>query len=78
MQDSRHWKILIKALLDKGVDISAITEHSLLSDIGLDSLDLFSIIVRIENEYSIKIEDEELIKIKTVSDALNILKKYIP
>lgn len=77
MEDSKHWKILVKELHDKGVDMAGVTLETSFVSIGLDSLDMFSIVIKIEQKYNIKIDDNELTKIKTLKDAFEILKKYI-
>ena len=46
-------------------------------DLHLDSIDLFQIIMEIEEDFNIKLETEDLMKIKTIGDALNKTSKYI-
>lgn len=43
-------------------------------DLGADSLDLFELIMGLEEEYSIEIPAEELTDISTVGDVMNYLK----
>ncbi|MEG1820934.1 MAG: phosphopantetheine-binding protein [Malacoplasma sp.] len=43
-------------------------------DFDIDSISLMTIILEIENAFSIQLPDDELIKIKTVNDLLKILK----
>lgn len=45
-------------------------ETSFLDDLGADSLDVFQIIMSIEDEYEIKISNEEAEQIRTVGDAV--------
>ena len=40
-------------------------------DLHLDSIDLFQIIMEVESTFNIKIENEKLLDIKTIQDALN-------
>ena len=44
-------------------------------DLGADSLDLFELVMGLEEEYSIEIPAEELTDISTVGDVMNYLKE---
>ena len=44
-------------------------ETTFVDDLGADSLDVFQIIMGIEEEFDIEIDNEEAEKIKTVQDA---------
>ena len=46
-------------------------------DLGLDSLDALSMISDLEEEYGIKIPNQEILKIKTVGEAVESLGKRI-
>ncbi len=50
------------------------TETTFVDDLGADSLDLFQIIMGIEEEIGIEIPQEEAEKIVTVGDALEALR----
>lgn len=55
-----------------GVDRDEVVEDaSLIDDLGADSLDLVDLVMAFEEEFGIKIEDEELEKIKTVKDVVD-------
>ena len=43
-------------------------------DLGADSLDLVEMIMAMEEEFDVKIEDEEAEQIKTVQDAIDFIK----
>jgi acyl carrier protein len=45
-------------------------EASFVNDLGADSLDLVELIMAMEEEFDLKIEDEEAEKIKTVQDVI--------
>lgn len=45
-----------------------------MDDLGADSLDLFQIIMGIEEEFDIEIENEDAENIKTVGDAVEQIK----
>jgi acyl carrier protein len=48
-------------------------EASFVNDLGADSLDLVELIMAMEEEFDIKIEDEEAEKIKTVQDVIDFI-----
>ena len=57
------------------VDAATITEESSFKDdLGADSLDLFELVMALEDEYSVEIPSEDLEKILTVGDVINYLK----
>ena len=59
-----------------GVEVSEIKPESTFSeDLGADSLDLFEVVMGIEEEFNISIDNEDLDQIKTVQDAMNYIKE---
>jgi len=52
-------------------------ETTFVDDLGADSLDIFQIIMGIEEEFDIEIGNEEAEKISTVQDAVNQIKKAV-
>ena len=52
-------------------------ETTFVDDLGADSLDLFQIIMGIEEEFDIEIDNEEAEKIVTVQDAVDQIKKAV-
>lgn len=52
-----------------GLDESEITLSTSFEELGVDSLDLFQIIIEIEEAFDVQVEDAE--NIKTVQDAVN-------
>ena len=60
------------------VDENEVTmESTFIDDLGADSLDVFQIIMGIEEEFDIEIPNEEAEKIVTVGDAVEQLKKAV-
>ena len=60
------------------IDQSEITEDSSFkNDLGADSLDIFQIIMGIEDAFAIEIDNEEAEKIVTVGDAVEQIKNAI-
>lgn len=57
------------------VDAEELTmDTTFVDDLGADSLDIFQIVMGIEEEFDIEIENEEVEKIVTVSDAVEKIK----
>lgn len=52
-------------------------ETTFVDDLGADSLDIFQIIMGIEEEFDIEIDNDEAEKILTVQDAVNQIKKAV-
>lgn len=60
------------------VDENEVTmESTFIDDLGADSLDVFQIIMGIEEEFDIEIPNEEAEKIVTVDDAVEQIKKAV-
>ena len=74
----------IKTMLEKmkeiiadqlSVDAESITaESSFKEDLGADSLDLFELVMALEDEYSVEIPSEDLEKLTTVQQVMDYLK----
>lgn len=57
------------------VDADSITEESSFKDdLGADSLDLFELVMALEDEYSVEIPADDLQKLATVGDVIKYLK----
>ena len=60
-----------------GCDEEKITmEAGIADDLGIDSLDAVELVMALEEEFDIKIPDEELGKMKKVSDIVGCIEKY--
>lgn len=58
------------------VDVSEIgLETSFKDDLGADSLDLFELVMALEEEYDVEIPSDDLANIATVEDVVNYLKE---
>ena len=58
------------------VDADSITESSSFKDdLGADSLDLFELVMALEDEYSVEIPAEDLQNLLTVGEVINYLKE---
>lgn len=62
-------------VVDKlGVEESEVTmEASFREDLGADSLDLFEVVMGIEEEFDVTIDNDDLEKIVTVKDAMDYI-----
>lgn len=64
-------KVLIDAI---NVDASEVTpEAKLNDDLGIDSLAAVELALELENVFDVRIEDEELAKLVTVQDVIDII-----
>ena len=58
-----------------GCDAEQVTmDASLADDLGADSLDLFELVMALEDEYSVEIPAEDLQNLATVGDVMKYLK----
>ena len=64
-----------QAVIEKlGIEESKVTnETSFINDIGADSLDTVELVMKFEEEFDIKIPDEDSEKIMKVGDAINYI-----
>ena len=57
-----------------GVQEDEVTmEASMQDDLGADSLDLVDLVMSVEEEFGVKVADEDLENIKTVGDIVNYI-----
>ena len=70
---------LTKLLIDRcGTKAEAIRpEANLQADLGLDSLDAVELAIAIEDEFDVKIMDDDIKKLATVTDALALIKNLL-
>ena len=68
---------LQEIIADKlGIEASEIKPESKFSeDLGADSLDLFEVVMGLEEAFDISIDNEDLDQIKTVQDAMDYIVK---
>lgn len=69
------YSALKDTLVDKlKVDESTITEEAnLFEDLGLDSIDLMTVVMAVEERFNIEVSDEELEDVTTLKQAADIL-----
>ena len=64
-------EIIVEKLGDNEEDVQL--ETRFIEDLDADSLDLFQVIMELEDTFNVKVEDVE--NIKTVSDAVSFIEK---
>lgn len=58
-------------------DFSALTEDSVIADMGVDSLAMLEVVGEMERELQIQIPDDQLVGIETVAQLLDLVEKRI-
>lgn len=69
----------IKALVAEslGADLEELTEETTFSDdLNADSLDLFEMVMELEDKFGVKIPTEDLEKIKTIGDVRDYIEEH--
>ncbi len=74
--DIERFKKLIADELS--IDPAQVKEEArFIEDLGADSIGLMELVMKFEEEYGIKIPDEDIEKIRTVGDAINYIKSKL-
>lgn len=71
----RFRQILAKKLKMKESQISK--ESRLTDDIGVDSVDFWEIIAKVEQEFGIDVKDKDIKEVNTVQDVVDVLKEKV-
>lgn len=59
-----------------GKDRNEITlDSDIIKDLGLDSLDIVTLIMAVEDEYGFTADDDEIVSLKTVGDVVSYIEK---
>ena len=66
-------KTVYEALPQFGIDESAITRDATFEDLDVDSLDLAELSQIIEDEHGVQLKGDDVAKIKTVGDAIDLV-----
>jgi acyl carrier protein len=72
--EARLKKIIADQLSVNEEDV--VPEASFIDDLNADSLDLVELIMSLEEEFSVKISDEDAAKILTVQDAMDYMQEH--
>lgn len=73
--EERLKKIIAKELSVSEDEVTP--DASFIEDLNADSLDLVELIMALEEEFNVKISDEEADKIKTVRDAIEYVREHV-
>ncbi|MCR4829963.1 MAG: acyl carrier protein [Pseudobutyrivibrio sp.] len=71
---------LLKEIIAEVLNVDAAeitTETTFVDDLGADSLDVFQIIMGVEEKLNIEVDTEAAEKLSTVGDAVELIKKTV-
>ena len=75
MELEKLQKIIAEVL---NVDTEEVTpETTFVNDLGADSLDVFQIMMGIEEEFDIEVPTEEVEQLESVGDAVELIKRLV-
>ncbi len=77
MPDPVTEKIFTTLASVKRIPVDRISLDSSLQDLGIDSLDTFTLLFELENEFQISIPDEEAKSIRSVNDIVAGVKRLL-
>jgi acyl carrier protein len=78
MADAVAEKVIATLATVKRIPADKITIETNLQELGIDSLDVFTLLFELENAFQISIPDEDVRSIRTVNDIVVGVKKLIP
>jgi len=77
MSDPVAEKVITTLASVKRIPAEKIALETNLQEMGIDSLDVFSLLFELENAFKISIPDDDVRSIKTVSDIVEGIKKLL-
>jgi acyl carrier protein len=77
MSDPVAGKVIATLASVKRIPAEKITLETNLQEMGIDSLDVFSLLFELENAFKISIPDDDVRSIKTVNDIVEGIKKLL-
>jgi acyl carrier protein len=75
MSDAVAEKVISTLASVKKIPAEKITVDTNLQDLGIDSLDVFTLLFELENAFNISIPDDDVRSIKSVKDIVDGIKK---
>jgi len=66
-------KVIVEVLLCDESEL--FPETTFMEDLGADSLDIFQMVLRFEEEFDVQVDPDEVEKIKTIADAVELIKR---
>jgi acyl carrier protein len=77
MADEVAQKVIATLASVKRIPAENITLETNLQDLGIDSLDVFTLLFELENAFKVSIPDDDVRSIKTVNDIVEGVKKIL-
>ena len=77
MSDAVAEKVISTLASVKRIPADKITLETNLQDLGIDSLDVFTLLFELENAFQISIPDDDVRSLRTVNDVVDGIKKII-
>ena len=78
MPDAVAARVIATLASVKRIPADKITLEANLQELGIDSLDVFTLLFELENAFHISIPDDDVRSIRTVSDIVEGVRKLIP
>jgi acyl carrier protein len=78
MADAVAARVIATLASVKRIPAEKITLETNLQELGIDSLDVFTLLFELENAFHISIPDDDVRSIRTVSDVVEGVRKLIP
>lgn len=67
----------LKEILSERIDVTNLKEEDKLNDLGLDSLDLVEVMLKIEEELNIEFTSDEIGGLQTLKDVVNLIQTKV-
>ncbi|MGA7917696.1 MAG: acyl carrier protein [Candidatus Acidiferrales bacterium] len=77
MSDAVAEKVISTLASVKRIPADTITLETNLQDLGIDSLDVFTLLFELENAFKISIPDDDVRSLRTVNDVVDGIKKLL-
>jgi acyl carrier protein len=77
MSDAVAEKVISTLASVKRIPADTITLQTNLQDLGIDSLDVFTLLFELENAFKISIPDDDVRSLRTVNDVVDGIKKIL-
>ena len=77
MPDEVAQKVIATLASVKRIPADGITLETSLTDLGIDSLDVFTLLFELENAFKISIPDDDVRSIRSVNDVVEGVKKLL-
>lgn len=77
MADAVAEKVIATLASVKRISAEKITLETNLQDLGIDSLDVFTLLFELENAFKISIPDDDVRSIRTVNDIVDGIRKLL-